>query len=287
MANLEAIIASKAARDTEWQAQQQAERESVTTMQDAGVELIATDPDSYIRYLTMQGDNPTYSAGNVAIALVGLPDGATMFGTAERWKTLRRTVKEGETGVKIFARDQRTNQYTLADAYDVSQTQGQEVKKTVFQDGSKEMETALATLLNYSKAAPVTDKNLDAPAYFDEERKELAINPDYPDSEAFASIAAEVALTRFHDKGYNRDYSWARYELDAQSVAYILCRRFGIEPQTPNMERLAERFEGMTPDEARKVLDGIQDMSKQIGRSIERSLEEQKRSRTAVRRPAR
>ncbi len=287
MANLEAIIASKAARDTEWQAQQQAERESVTTMQDTGVELIATDPDSYIRYLTMQGDNPTYSAGNVAIALVGLPDGATVFGTAERWKTLRRTVKEGETGVKIFARDQRTNQYTLADAYDVSQTQGQEVKKTVFQDGSKEMETALATLLNYSKAAPVTDKDLDAPAYFDEERKELAINPDYPDSEAFASIAAEVALTRFHDKGYNRDYSWARYELDAQSVAYILCRRFGIEPQTPNMERLAERFEGMTPDEARKVLDGIQDMSKQIGRSIERSLEEQKRSRTAVRRPAR
>ncbi len=287
MANLEAIIASKAARDTEWQAQQQAERESVTTMQDAGVELIATDPDSYIRYLTMQGDNPTYSAGNVAIALVGLPDGATVFGTAERWKTLRRTVKEGETGVKIFARDQRTNQYTLADAYDVSQTQGQEVKKTVFQDGSKEMETALATLLNYSKAAPVTDKDLDAPAYFDEERKELAINPDYPDSEAFASIAAEVALTRFHDKGYNRDYSWAKYELDAQSVAYILCRRFGIEPQTPNMERLAERFEGMTPDEARKVLDSIQDMSKQIGRSIERSLEEQKRSRTAVRRPAR
>ncbi len=287
MANLEAIIASKAVRDTEWQAQQQAERENVTAMQDAGVELIATDPDSYIQYLTMQGDNPTYSAGNVAIALVGLPDGATVFGTAERWKTLRRTVKEGETGVKIFARDQRTNQYTLADAYDVSQTQGQEVKKTVFQDGSKEMETALATLLNYSKAAPVTDKDLDAPAYFDEERKELAINPDYPDSEAFASIAAEVALTRFHDKGYNRDYSWARYELDAQSVAYILCRRFGIEPQTPNMERLAERFEGMTPDEARKVLDGIQDMSKQIGRSIERSLEEQKRSRTAVRRPAR
>ncbi len=287
MANLEAIIASKAARDTEWQAQQQAERESVTTMQDTGVEFITTDPDSYIRYLTMQGDNPTYSAGNVAIALVGLPDGATVFGTAERWKTLRRTVKEGETGVKIFARDQRTNQYTLADAYDVSQTQGQEVKKTVFQDGSKEMETALATLLNYSKAAPVTDKDLDAPAYFDEERKELAINPDYPDSEAFASIAAEVALTRFHDKGYNRDYSWAKYELDAQSVAYILCRRFGIEPQTPNMERLAERFEGMTPDEARKVLDGIQDMSKQIGRSIERSLEEQKRSRTAVRRPAR
>ena len=287
MANLEEIIAGKAARDTQWQAQQQAERDNVTSMQDFGVESIVTDPDTYLRYLSMQGDNPTYSAGNVAIALVGLPDGSTMFGTVERWQSLHRTVMEGETGVKIFARDQRTKQYTLADAYDVSQTRGQEIKQTVFEENSKEMAAALETLLNFSKAKPVTDKSLDAPAYYDEEKKELAINPDYPDGEAFASIAAEVALTRFHDKGFNRDYSWAKYELDAQSVAYVLCRRFGIEPKTPNMERLAERFEGMTPTEARAVLDGIQDMSKQIGRSIEKSLEEKQRNRTAVRRPAR
>ncbi len=286
MANLEAIIESKAARDTEWQAQQQSERENVTTMQDAGVEIITTDADYYLRYLTMQGDNPTYSAGNVAIAMVGLED-ATVFGTADRWQSLHRTVKEGEAGVKIFARDQRTRQYILADAFDISQTQGQELKQTVLQDESKEMATALETLLNYSKAKPVIDKELGSPAYFDEEKKELAINPDYPDSEAFASIAAEVALTRFHDKGHNPDYSWARYELDAQSVAYILCRRYGIEPKTPNMERLTERFENMSPQEARDVLDKIQDMSKQIGRSIDRSLEEKQRSRSAVRRPAR
>lgn len=115
----------------------------------------------------------------------------------------------------------------------------------------------------------------------------LNINPDFSDSEAFASIAAEIALTRFHDKGFNRNYSWERYELDAQSVAYVLCRRFGIEPKAPNMERLSERFEGMTTDECRGILDSIQDMSKTIGRSIERGLEEKQRSRSAVRRPAR
>ena len=287
MANLEEIIAGKAARDTEWQAQQQAERENVTSMQDFGVESIVSDPDMYLRYLAMQGDNPTYSAGNVAIALVGLPEGSTMFGTVERWQSLHRTVMEGEAGVKIFARDQRTKQYILADAYDVSQTKGQDIRQTVFEDDSKEMSTALETLLNFSKAKPVTDKQLDAPAYYDEEKKELAINPDFSDSEAFASIAAEVALTHFHDKGFNRDYSWAKYELDAQSVSYILCRRFGIETKTPNMDRLAERFEGLTPDECRGILDGIQDMSKQIGRSIERGLEEKQRSRSSVRRPAR
>lgn len=289
MANLEAIIASKTESDSQWKLQQQAERDTVTGMQDYSIEMIAADPEQYLRYLTMQGDNPAYSAGNVAIVMAGM-EGATVFGTRDRWQSLGRTVLEDQQdkGVKIFARDAKTRAYALADAYDVSQTHGRDLKRRVLRDDSAEMSSALTTLLNYSKATPATDRNLDTAAFFDEEKRELAINPDYPDSEAFAVIAAEVALTRFHDKGFNRDYSWVRYELDAQSVSYILCRRYGIEPKVPNMERLSERFEGMTTEECKSVLDKVQDMSKQIGRSIDLNIEAEKRkTRTAVRRPVR
>lgn len=289
MANLEEIITSKNESDTQWKTQQQADRDSVTEMQDQGIEMIVSDPDQYIRYLTMQGDNPTYSAGNVAIVLAGMRD-ATIFGTRDRWQTLGRTVMmdEQDQGVKIFARDARTKAYALADAYDISQTQGRDLKQKVLREDTPDMATALKTLLNYSKAEPVVDKEMDAAAFFDEEKRELAINPDFSDQEAFASIAAEVALTRFHDKGYNREYSWARYELDAQSVSYILCRRYGIEPVQPNMERLRERFVGMSTDECRTVLDNIQNMGKRIGRSIDMNIEaERRKSRTAERRPVR
>ena len=215
---------------------------------------------------------------------------ATVFGTRDRWQSLGRTVlpEEQDHGVKIFARDARTKAYSLTDAYDVSQTQGKDLKHRALREDSAEMSSALQTLLNYSKAEPAVDRNLDAPAFFDEDKRELAINPNYTDPEAFASIAAEVALTRYHDKGYNRDYSWARYELDAQSVSYILCRRYGVEPKQPNLERLGERFAGMDMDECKGVLDKIQDMSKQIGRSIDLNIEaERRRSRTTERRPAR
>lgn len=289
MANLEEIITSKNESDTQWKTQQQADRDSVTEMQDQGIEMIVSDPDQYIRYLTMQGDNPTYSAGNVAIMLAGMRD-ATIFGTRDRWQTLGRTVMmdEQDQGVKIFARDTRTKAYALADAYDISQTQGRDLKQKVLREDTPDMATALKTLLNYSKAEPVVDKEMDAAAFFDEEKRELAVNPDFSDQEAFASIAAEVALTRFHDKGYNREYSWARYELDAQSVSYILCRRYGIEPVQPNMERLRERFVGMSTDECRTVLDNIQNMGKRIGRSIDMNIEaERRKSRTAERRPVR
>lgn len=287
MANLEEIIATKVESDSQWKNQQQADRQSTTEMQNCGIELIVNDPAQYFRYLVLQGNNPAYSAGNVAIVLAGMEE-ATVFGTRDRWKTLGRSVMEGEVGVKIFARDARTKSYALADAYDVSQTQGKDLKHRPLREGSAEMSSALKTLLNYSKAEPVVDHDLDTPAFFDEDKRELAINPDYSDPEAFAAIAAEVALTRYHDKGYNPDYSWARYELDAQSVSFILCCRYGIEPKTPNLERLAERFEGMSLDECKSVLDKVQDMSRQIGRSIDLNIEAEKRkSRTAERRPAR
>ena len=212
MANLEQIIANKNASDTQWQHQQQAERENVTEMQNCGIEMITTDPTQYLRYLTIQGDNPGYSAGNVAIVLAGL-SGATVFGTRERWQSLGRTVLEDqqELGVKIFARDPRTKAYALADAYDISQTQGREIKRRPLREDTEEMASALSTLLNYSKAKLSVDKDMTVPAFFDEGSRELVINSEFPDEEAFASIAAEVALTRYHDKGYNRagrDTNW-------------------------------------------------------------------------------
>ena len=89
MANLEAIIAEKSQQDNQWRAEMQADRENTIAMQDAGVEEITSSPELYVKYLDMQGDNPTYSAGNIALVMFQDPE-ATVFGTAERWKTLNR-----------------------------------------------------------------------------------------------------------------------------------------------------------------------------------------------------
>ena len=125
MANLETIIANKAASDSQWKNQQQADRQNVTEMQDCGIELIVTDPTQYLRYLDMQGDNPAYSAGNVAIVLAGM-EHATVFGTRDRWPSLGRTVlsADQERGVTTFARAARTKPNSRTDAYQLPPTQG-------------------------------------------------------------------------------------------------------------------------------------------------------------------
>lgn len=290
MANLEQIVSQKTESDTQWKEQREMEWENATSMQDAGITEITNSPEMYARYLEMQGDNPTYSAGNIALVMFNQPE-ATVFATSDRWKVLNRTVleTEREKGTKIFARRSLPRRgYTLADAYDVTQTSGRDLKKTVLSENSKEMDSALTTVLNYAVCPVVIDKALASPALYDADNMELAINPEYSDSEAFAAIAAEVAHSRFHAKGANPGYDRAECDLDAQSVSYILCRRFGVERDMPDTSGVADLYDGLDPQERKHALDMIQDMSKKIGRSVEKNLEMEKpRGRAPVQRPVR
>ena len=278
MANLEEIIAQKEAQDTQWREQRQADRENTSAMQDAGVTEITTHPEAYARYLDMQGDNPTYSAGNIALAMVQDPE-ATIFGTRERWKSLNRGVLDTERGkgFKIFARSPYGRGYTLTEAYDIRQTQGREPHPPVLRDDTKEMAAALRALLNYAPVPVVSDEDLPVAAYYD--MKELAINPAFSDSEAFSAIAAEIAHARFHAKGYNAAYVREDSDLDAQSISYILCRRFGVKRDVPDLSRLGCLYGGWDAPDRRSALDQLQTMSKQIGGSIERDIAPPQRGR--------
>lgn len=277
MANLEAIVSKKTENDTQWKARQQADRENLMALQDAGVLEITSSAEAYTRYLELQGDNPAYSAGNIALAMVQDAN-VTVFGTKEKWKMLGRSVpvSENGNGIHIFARSTFGKGYTLADAYDVRQTQGRPLKEVHLQNDTRDMESAMTTLLNYAVCQVVIDKDLDTPAVYDPQRMELAINPDYPDHEMFAAIATAVAHSRLHGKGYNAQYDYAESDLDAQSVSYLLCRRFGVERDLPDTAELPALYDGWDAQERRQALDQIQKMSKQIGASVEKSITPQR-----------
>ena len=289
MANLKQLVSAKTESDSKWKEQQVMARENAVAMQDAGITQITTDPDTYARYLEMQGDNPSYSAGNIALAMMGLPQ-ATIIGTQDRWKSLNRSIvpEEKDKGVKIFAKSSMGRGYTLADAYDVTQTQGRDLKRPMLQNDTKDMETAISTVMNYALVPVVIDEELPVAAYYDQANMEIAINPAYPDNEALAAIAAEVAHSRFHHKGDNPGYDRAECDLDAQSVSYILCRRFGVERPQPDASRVPELYENWDVEDRKKALDSIQDMSKQMGRSIDRNIDKDKpRGRAPAYRPTR
>lgn len=273
MADLEKMINDKAADDAQWREQRKKDQEYAATLRDAGVADITTDPEVYARYLDMQGDNPAYGAGSIAIVMMRDPE-ATVFRTADRWKAMGRTVLEEvqEETARVFTRAPSGRSYNLTPVYDVAQTQGRELRKPQLLDDSREMEAALASLLKFSPVEVAVDKDLDAAARYDPEAMKLSVNPGYSDSQVFAAVAAQIAHARFHDRGFNRFYNQENYELGAQSVSYILCRHFGIEREQPDASRLTEMFQGRGIEERQEFLKDVQGMSRQIGRAIDRSI---------------
>ena len=99
MANLEQIVSRKAENDTKWKEAQQAERENTTAMQDAGITEITSNPEAYARYLEMQGDNPSYSAGNIALVMFGNPETTTGGNALKFYASVRLDIRK-VTGIK-------------------------------------------------------------------------------------------------------------------------------------------------------------------------------------------
>lgn len=289
MADLGKLINDKTAADTQWREQRQAEREAAAALRDESVVEITTSPEAYARYLDMQGDNPSYSAGNIALMLKQGPEGSTIFFTCERWKPQGRSVLDNQQdkGSKIFVKTTSGRGYTLADAFDISQTQGRPIQTPHLHDDTPEMEAALSALLRFVSVQMIVNNDLSTPAYYDQHHMLLAVNPNFSDSEAFGAIAAEIAQAKYHDRGFNRAYSREECELSAQSVAYILCRRFGISREQPDLSKLPERFQGWPAQDRQNVLNGIQDLSKRIGRAIEKSIAPPQRAAPAVHHDAR
>ena len=262
--------------------ERQADRENLSAMQDAAITQLAESPEHYARYLEVQGDNPLYSAGNVILAMTQNPE-ITKFGTKEKWKLQGRSVSDAERhkGVQIFSRGTFGKGFVVTEVYDISQTYGREPKGVHLQNGTAEIGQALAVLMNYSVVPVKSNEEMEPPAFYDEHSMELYVNPAYSDTEAFAAIATEVAHSRFHAKGVNQFYSRAECNIDAQSVAYLLCRRFGVECDLPELSGRSEAYRDWTPQEVRQALDGIQDMSKKIGGSIEQAITPQQHTRNA------
>lgn len=282
------MIQQKNLSDDQWKAERQAERENMVSMQDAGVNEIVSSPQAYEVYLEIQGNNPTYSAGNVALAYVQNPS-VTQFGTPEHWKAKGRTVRDLEkpNGIQIFAKGSFSKGYTIANAYDISQTTGRDAAPRTVSENSNEMDIALTTAMNYSPVPVVMDQELSVPAYYDSSNLELAINPNADKAEAFPYIVAEVAHAKLHNKGKNIYYDRKECELDAQSISYLVCKRFGIRCDMPDASFVTDLYAGYTAPQIRLALSSIQEMSRTIGGSIEKNIAPQTKRRANMYRPTR
>lgn len=275
MVNVSELIAKTSAEGAARTEERKAARANLSEMRTAILAELTVNPELYQQFLDLMGDNMRCSPGNVALTMAQM-DGVTHIGSLQYWHEQGRSVKPEEMskGAQVFVPARNKRGYFMGEYYDVSQTTGKPVKAPLkLEADSPKMEAALEILMRSSNVPLKEESGLGAPAYYNAESMDISIDPSYSTGEIFAALATELTLAYAHKRGYNADFSREDYQLDAQSVGYMVCRRFGVECPAPNTGRLGENYDGYEPEDREAALNSICKTARDMGDRVEKAVQ--------------
>lgn len=208
-----------------------------------------TTGEDWQRMLQVASTFHRYSFNNVMLILMQRPD-ATRVAGYRAWQQLGRHVRKGETALRIFApivrkdaadddagdttEQRRLVGFKAVPVFDVSQTEGDplpDVEMPRLLNGE-----APAGLWD-ALAAQVADLGYDltradctpANGMTEWTTRTVTVRPDVDDAQAVKTLAHELAHVRLHEpSALPADHHRGRREVEAESVAYIVCHHYGL-----------------------------------------------------------
>ena len=194
--------------------------------------------EQWQRHLEIQARFHHYSANNVVLIAGQFPE-ATQVAGFRAWRKLGRQVKRGEKAIWILAPviiregdDDRLRGFRPVPVFDVSQTEGEPLPAIctplVGDDdhGLFARLVRVAGSLGYTVVRTPIEGSTHGDCSFVERRIRIEARNDR--RQQVKTLAHEVTHALLHEGVTDR----GRAELEAESVAYVVCRQWGIDSGT-------------------------------------------------------
>lgn len=272
----------------------------------------------YAAYLTAMSKFHHYSFGNTMLIFIQCPNATHVAGYHDWRRNFGRQVKRGERGITILAPCPYRRQEEVEEAapdgssstsiqwvqrmgfrtvtvFDVSQTEGKPLPELVkkLTGDAAQYESMVAALRSISPY-PISIESFPGGAYgccnFVERR--ILVQPDMSQTQTIKTMIHEVSHAKLHapEKTEELPQHKQRFvrEMEAESVAYVVCRHFGIDTSDYSFGYVAGWSRGRELSQLRESLDLIRNTAAELidGISPPRELTPpaQKKQRTKTRR---
>lgn len=221
-----------------------------------GVKEAASDPKDYMRYLNFVSKFPKRSIRNQMLIYMQKPDAHLVAGL-KTWNKFGRQVNKGSEAIKIFAPiikkekeiDEKTKQeveknvvkgFRMVNVFDVNDTNGVPLPTNpLVPKNVKESEFAEKTFMpmveELRKELPIElDENYegDSNGYYSSFEHKIVVNANsHRDiTNQYKTLIHEYAHSVFHNEtGKYKDYDRESKEVQAESVAYLTTKSFGMD----------------------------------------------------------
>jgi len=268
----------------------------LTDKLEAGIKEVFTS-GRYREYLSAMNKFHSYSYNNTLLILMQKPEASYVAGF-KTWETLGRHVKKREKGITILApcpyksvnyvdviepdtgqvkRDEQGNvmkerkeisraSFKAISIFDISQTEGKPLPELV-KELQGEIPDYKILMDSIREVAPVPIRfdvwNETKKGYYDLENQEIVIKSGMSDLQTVKTAIHETAHSILHrDKAHAKDP--ATMEIEAESVAFIVCQHFGLDTSDYSFGYLASWSSGKELPELKSSLQTIQKTAHEV-----------------------
>lgn len=252
-----------------------------------GVQSVFKD-ENFKHYLKTMSKFHNYSINNSMLIWLQKPNATFVAGFSKWENEFNRHVKKGEKGIRIIApiysnkkndddgekEDQHLYGYRCTYVFDISQTEGDELPTNIVKPLSGSIQDFKSFINSLVKIAsvPVTFEviNSGAMGYYNINNKQIFVSNTVSQKQQVKTLIHEIAHSLMHNN--KNEFSNNTCEIEAESVAYIVCNEYGIDTSEYSFPYIAGWSKDKTLDELCNSLERIRNTSNKLISSLNEQL---------------
>ena len=257
----------------------QKERADCYRLADVTAEKAASSTETFTAYLNVQARFNRYSVTNALLLTAQYPS-ATRLASFKNWQKKNAKIMTGSKAIlllspgKEFVREDGSigAHFNVRKVFDISQTDAVPHQAEIHRD-----EKLLAKALIHNapcKLAFDDDLLSGATALYKPEQKTVYVRHGLNGAEAFRALARELAFAHL-DKG--GDFSRSKNEFKAKSIAFLVCARNRIAPDTVSVPSSYANQEARA---LKTALEEIREIANTMHDNMEQVFSKQRREQT-------
>ena len=270
------------------------------------------DSGKYQDYLNTMAKFHNYSVNNTLLINQQKPEATLVAGYDAWAKNFDRHVKRGEKGIKIIAPspymvkkemplvDPKTGEhifnadgtpkmtevdvkipaFKISYVYDISQTYGKELPSLGVSELGDSVDRVKDFIQSLKNVSPVPiefgETKGDSKGFYSPTDQSITIKEGMSDAQTIKTMVHEISHAKLHnpeqlkEEGVSKDRG--NIEMEAESVAYIVCQHFGIDTSDYSFGYIAGWSEGKGTEELKESMQTIRDTAGEMINRMENSL---------------